>query len=126
MEIHEIFTSALLPAVHETFLHRIVLIASSNSEDEVSVSGIVIIFGCGGTVITEIDSFFSNVARYLLRDISDIFLDNPYDFQSFIDLNNIAIDLKYREQYHGEDSNRNNEFYKGECLGRYLFHKRYK
>lgn len=67
--------------------HRVILVTSSDSENGISASGIVIGFLVTGTIIiTQIDSLFPNITGYQFGDISDIFLNYPHNLQSFIDL----------------------------------------
>lgn len=103
----------------ETVLHSIILLASPDSQDRIPASRVGIgSFRSGAVIVGEIDSLFPDIARYLLGDIPDIFLNHPHDLQSFIDLNNIAVDRENREHNHRENSDRNHQFYESKSATR--------
>lgn len=81
----------------QTVFHGIVPIASLDGENRISAPRIIIdFFGSGIIVILYIDSLFSNIARYLFGDVSDILLNYPECLETFVYLYEIAVNHKYR------------------------------
>lgn len=99
----------------ETVFHRVIFFSSADCENHIPASCIVVFFRWDGIIIIiEIDSFFPDIACYLFGDVPDIFLDDPHDFQPFIDLDQVAVDHEYGEHYDGEYRNGDDEFYERE------------